>query len=423
VVSSFHSTAPDTLPGGDETKMDKPRLHQMLVCSLVVGKPTTDQLQALYDLSVRNNRNRGLTGVLLCGNGVFVHWLEGLEDYLQEAWATIAKDNRHEDIVILWQHHDAPERLFGDWVMGLRSTLVAQDLLGIMHVVKQQQSAKDMLRVGYYEVFTESFALLERVCAQKPMDMEGTSPGRRKLVGPALSVIAKMVTTPFQPKLVVQQLAPAQKASFNELSSLNTDASSMFRNSVPAEHTALFDMAAEGSDDLLTMLDMPMRCALGRDLWARRQNLSDKPLHWTYDGKLVVVVDHKTWRVGMHPELTYVAYEQATMAEKLSSANDIPSQFRQTTAYALFWDYAQSPDSRDLKLPSRFAKQPIQLRRRPPVPEPTLDPQQLRVLAILGKGKERMQDLAQALGISVGDMAQLLRPFYAARCIEVVPQK
>jgi hypothetical protein len=420
VVSSFHSTAPDTLSASAETKMDKPRLHQMLVCSLVVGKPRPDQLQSLYETSARNNRNRGITGVLLCGNGVFVHWMEGLDSYLQEAWQVIRKDSRHEDMVVLWEHHDAPERLFGDWVMGLRSTLVAQDLLGILHVVKLQQSAKDMLRAGYYEVFAEAFGLLERVCAQKTLDLESTSPGRRRLVGPALAVVAKMIADPFMPKVIEAPLKAAQKTSFTELSSLNTDASSMFKNSVPVEHTALFDMAAEGVDDLLTMLDMPMRCALGRDLWARRQYLSDKPLHWTYDGKLVVVVDHKTWRVGMHPELTHVAYEQSAMAEKLASANDIPAQFRHTTAYALFWDYAKSPESTDLKLPSRYHKLPIRLRRSPPVPEPTLDSQELRLVALISKSAERLPDIAQTMGLSVRDTIALLRPFYASRSIVTV---
>lgn len=420
-VNTGPSTSPDTLQA--ETRLDKPKLGQMLVCSLVVGKPLQVQLQALFDLSVRNNRNRGLTGVLLCGNGVFVHWLEGLTDYLDDAWRSIAKDTRHEDIAVLWENRDAPDRLFGDWVMGLRNTIVAQDLLALLNVVKLQQSPKAMLRAGYYEVFSEAVSLLERVCMPQA-DHSSTELHTKphKLVGPSRAVATAMLQTPFTPYMVAAVSASAKAGYHSELSSLHTDASSLFKNSVPMEHTALFDMAAEGVDDLLTLLDMPLRWALGRDLWQRRELLSDKPLHWTYEGKLVVVVDHKTWKVGMHPELTHVAYEQAVMNERLRSANDIPQQFRQTTAYALFWDYAQSDASDDLRLPARFTKRNmrIRLRRPPPVPAPTLAAQQQRLLDLLTHGPESLVDLAQSLGLQPDGMLELLRPFYAARCIETV---
>jgi hypothetical protein len=418
-ASTFPSTGPDTLSANADTRFEKPRLGQMFVCSLVVGKPLPPHLQALFDLSVRNNRNRGLTGVLLCGNGVFVHWLEGLDEHLQDAWRSIAKDQRHEKIVVLWENHDAPERLFGDWVMGLRSTIVAQDLLAILDVVKQQQSAKAMLRTGYYEVFAEAYNLLERVSAPARKDLESILPVSHKLSGPIRNVVAMMEQTRFAPSMV-QVAAPKKTAYNSELSPLSVDVSSVFKNSVPPEHAALFDMAAEGVDDLLTMLDMPLRWSLGKDLWARRKSLSERPLHWIYEGKLVVVFDHTTWKVGMHPELTHVAYEQATMVERLHSANDIPSQFRQTTAYALFWDYALSDQSKDLVLPVRFIKNRIRLRRQPPVPEPTLSTHQQRILAILGKGPERMADLAPVVGLPLDKMVSELRPFYATRCIEAV---
>jgi hypothetical protein len=419
-ASTFASTSPDTLSTMADTRSEKPRMGQMFMCSLVVGKPLPPHLQALFDLSVRNNRNRGLTGVLLCGNGVFVHWLEGLDDQLQDAWRAIAKDHRHEKIVVLWEHHDVPERLFGDWVMGLRSTIVAQDLMAILDVVKQQQSAKAMLRTGYYEVFADAYGLLERVCtAERFKNIESILPATRRLTGPIRDVVAAMERTPFVPTMV--QVPPSDKSAYySELSPLSVDASSMFKTPIPPEHAALFDMAAEGVDDLLTMLDMPLRWALGKDLWARRKSLSDHPLHWTYESKLVVVFDHATWKVGMHPELTHVAYERAVMVERLRSANDIPAQFRHTTAYALFWDYAMCDQSKDLVLPVRFIKNRIRLRRQPPVPEPTLSTRQQGILALLGKAPERLADLAQALHLSLRQMVNELRPFYATRCIEAV---
>ncbi len=419
------STQPDALSASlsvnGDTWLDKPTLGQMLMCSLVAGEPKPHHLQALADECTQNNRNRGLTGVLLCSNGVFVHWLEGLDNYLQDAWTSIAEDARHENIVVLWRRHDAPERLFGDWVMGLRNAIVAQDLLAMLGAVKAQHSAKVMLTHGYYEVFTDALALLQRVCAPgaKPDQNAALTNAQRQLLGPAKEVVAAMRASSFKPSIVTPQ-ARAAVAPASELSTLGTDVSSMFKNSVPAEHSALFDLAAEGVDDLLTMLDMPLRWALGADLWARRKTLSDKPLHWIYEDKLVVVFDHKTWRVGMHPELTHVAYETTAMVERLSSANDIPTQFRQTTAYALFWDYAMSDQSKNIKLPNRFMQGRIRLRKQPPTPAPTLTAHQSRIIAMLNKSPERLADLAQTMGLTLDRMAHELRPFYAARSIEAI---
>jgi Sensors of blue-light using FAD len=417
------STSPDTLSQAPDTKIDKPRLGQILVCSRVRGKPSAAQLKALHDLSAQNNRNRGLTGVLLCDDNVFVHWLEGMTDYLDEAWTSIINDNRHDKLVVFWECRDAPERLFGDWTMGLRNTFVARDLLEMLRRVQRLNSPKALLRAIHYEVFIESLDFLERVCAQSPgtASAPAVSPAANHIVlGPARHVLQAMDKVNFMPFAVTQEADAKAKAKYNELSSLATDASSMFKNSIPMEHTALFDMAAEGMDDLLTMLDMPLRLAMGKELWNRRAELSERPLHWTYEGKLVAVFDHSTWRVGLHPELTSVTYEQAVLTERLRSANDIPMQFRLTTAYALFWDYARSDQSADVKLPSRFLSRRIRLRRQPPVPEMMLQPGQQQLLAMLTKGPERLVDLAQSLGLTPEAMISLLKPFYAARCIEAV---
>ncbi len=428
--SAFLSTEPSslsTLPAelADDaiSKIDKLALGQMLICSHVRGKPTEKQLKALRDLCLTNNRNRGLTGVLLCGNGVFVHWLEGFDDYLQQAWQSISRDNRHERVAVLWQSKDAPERLFGDWTMGLRSPIVARDLLEMLRNVKRLHTPKAMLRANYYEVFVESLDLLERVCSAEHGAMPTPVVSRtanHAILGPARHVLKAMDVAIFLPFVVRAEVDAKDKAKYTELSSLETDASSMFKNSMPMEHGALFDLQAEGMDDLLTMLDMPLRLGLGQELWSRRKALAERPLHWTYEGKLVAVFDHSTWRVGLHPELTSEVYEQAVVTERLRSANDIPGQFRSTTVYALFWDYARSDHSFDVKLPSRFLSRRIRLRRPPPVPELMLQPRQQQLLQLLTKGPERMVDLAQSLGHSPEAMIGLLKPFYAARCIEAV---
>jgi Sensors of blue-light using FAD len=417
------STVPDTLSEAHGTKIDKPLLGQILVCSRVRGKPNAAQLKTLHDLSAHNNRNRGLTGVLLCDDNVFVHWLEGTNDYLNEAWHAIMNDNRHDKLVVFWECRDAPERLFGDWTMGLRNTFVARDLLEMLNRTKRLHTPKALLRAIHYEVFMESLDFLERVCSDSPSTASQAALSKavnHNVLGPARHVLKAMDKVNFMPFAVQREADAKDKEKYHELSSLATDASSMFKNSMPMEHDALFDMTAEGMDDLLTMLDMPLRLAMGRELWSRRKELPERPIHWTFEGKLVAVFDHRTWRVGLHPELTSVTYEQAILTERLRSANDIPAQFRITTAYALFWDYARSDHTPDVKLPSRFLSRRIRLRRPPPVPEMMLQPGQQQLLGLLVKGPERLVDLAQSLGLMPEAMIGLLKPFYASRCIEAV---
>lgn len=421
----FLRTEPSPLTAVAETKPPKLRLGQMLVCSHARGEPAEKYLKMLHDVCAANNRNRGLSGVLLYGSGVFVHWLEGSNEYLDEAWAAIAKDDRHEKISVLWHSTNAPERLFGDWTMGLRSPMVARDLLEMLRCIQDLHTPKALLRANCYEAFIDALDLLKRVCAADAENGDApvsamSQAAKHKLLRPARKVLRAMEKTGFLPYAVQAKTTPRDIAKFSELSSLEGEASSIFKHSVPMEQKALFDMQAEGMDDLLTMLDMPLRLALGRELWGRREGLTKRPLHWTYEGKLVAVFDHKTWRVGMHPELTSVAYEQAIVTERLASANDIPMPFRITTAYALFWDYARSDQSPDVKLPSRFTSRRIRLRRKPPVPELMLQPGQQQLLTLLAKGPERLADLGQTMGLMPDAMATLLKPFYASRCIEAV---
>jgi Sensors of blue-light using FAD len=189
------STMPSTLPMPLSIRQEPQGLGHMLVCSMVRGKPNDAQLQELNEHSARNNRNRGLTGVLLCGNGVFIHWLEGSVEYLDQAWKSIVQDKRHEKITVLWENKNAPERLFGDWFMGLRNAIVARDLLEILRTTKCLHTPKAMLRANYYDVFSDAFELLERVCAKDTTPTrqpKAASISSYTLLGPARDVVKTM---------------------------------------------------------------------------------------------------------------------------------------------------------------------------------------------------------------------------------------
>lgn len=73
-------------------------------------------LAELETLSARNNRERGLTGVLLTGGGLFFQVLEGEPEAVDEVYAAIARDPRHRDLLLLSEEL-AIHRLFPDWSM------------------------------------------------------------------------------------------------------------------------------------------------------------------------------------------------------------------------------------------------------------------------------------------------------------------
>jgi hypothetical protein len=64
----------------------------------------------------RCNTRDGVTGALVCRREVFVQLLEGPERQVRDAFARIARDDRHLDVV-LHAEDLVSERMFGDWAM------------------------------------------------------------------------------------------------------------------------------------------------------------------------------------------------------------------------------------------------------------------------------------------------------------------
>lgn len=66
------------------------------------------------------NAPRGITGLLLYKDGVFVQALEGPEAELQALYARIQQDPRHENVTTLLQG-SMQGRLFPRWAMGFQN--------------------------------------------------------------------------------------------------------------------------------------------------------------------------------------------------------------------------------------------------------------------------------------------------------------
>ena len=92
-------------------------MYQLVYVSVSSGTMNDGDLNAILDVSRRNNPPLGVTGVLLYLDQGFLQVLEGPKDAVLSIFAAIERDNRHGGVRVLVQH-DVEERLFGEWSMG-----------------------------------------------------------------------------------------------------------------------------------------------------------------------------------------------------------------------------------------------------------------------------------------------------------------
>ncbi|WP_157271023.1 BLUF domain-containing protein [Azohydromonas aeria] len=107
-------------------------LSQLIYISSATGETLANiehELRDILEVSVRNNRQQGLTGMLLYSNGGFMQVLEGEEEALQAAYGRIAADPRHKDLYLL-AHEPVAVRAFSQWHLGCRR-LDLQGLRGL----------------------------------------------------------------------------------------------------------------------------------------------------------------------------------------------------------------------------------------------------------------------------------------------------
>jgi hypothetical protein len=78
---------------------------------------TSDKLLALVSQCHRNNPDKGLTGMLLHGNGTFLQVLEGDDHVVDTLIGAIVADPRHIDMKIV-RREPVTRRQFADWSMG-----------------------------------------------------------------------------------------------------------------------------------------------------------------------------------------------------------------------------------------------------------------------------------------------------------------
>jgi len=67
--------------------------------------------------AARRNEELGVTGLLMTGGGLFFQILEGPREAVDQLWAAISADPRHQDVVLLAAQEGVATRVFPDWAM------------------------------------------------------------------------------------------------------------------------------------------------------------------------------------------------------------------------------------------------------------------------------------------------------------------
>jgi len=82
------------------------------------AKPFSEsELEKLGELSAENNKNLGVTGILMTSGGIFFQTLEGPEEAVDQVYSAISADSRHTDLVVLELELDVEGRHYPDWSM------------------------------------------------------------------------------------------------------------------------------------------------------------------------------------------------------------------------------------------------------------------------------------------------------------------
>lgn len=88
------------------------------LCYISTARPHvgSDAVDEILQVSRRNNRRAGVTGLLLFNGQRFLQLLEGPDEQVKAAYARILRDSRHFAVVKL-SERAIEEREFGGWDM------------------------------------------------------------------------------------------------------------------------------------------------------------------------------------------------------------------------------------------------------------------------------------------------------------------
>jgi hypothetical protein len=98
---------------------DVAMLHIVTYCSRASESVDAAALGHIVSTAQQYNACRGITGILVFSEGIFLQWLEGPRDAIIPLMKRIAKDPRHDGLVMLNELEEVRGRMFPNWSMEL----------------------------------------------------------------------------------------------------------------------------------------------------------------------------------------------------------------------------------------------------------------------------------------------------------------
>ncbi len=94
--------------------------------SLVAPDDRATVLGDIFTTARRHNRELGISGALMVTDDAFVQTLEGEESAVRDLFASISRDRRHDQVVLI--EETTAQRTFGRWAMAKVSTEGGPDI-------------------------------------------------------------------------------------------------------------------------------------------------------------------------------------------------------------------------------------------------------------------------------------------------------
>ncbi|MEM6661698.1 MAG: BLUF domain-containing protein [Pseudomonadota bacterium] len=114
--------------------------QRLIYTSDAVSDFHEEDLSQILDVSRRNNAICGVTGLLVYAEGHFLQLLEGRKTDVDDRYARIVTDNRHQNCKIV-HRQSAPSRCFPKWEMGFKSDV---SIDRIDHLAHELQSSVEL---------------------------------------------------------------------------------------------------------------------------------------------------------------------------------------------------------------------------------------------------------------------------------------
>lgn len=141
------------LRGADLDEAALPALYHFVYCSRAADGVDDVEVDRIVETAQRHNSERGITGVMTYGSGVFFQWIEGPAAQMQKLIASLHSDPRHYDIVSLDQSEERRERLYPNWEM---ERVEAEDIRAVLQ--DALESAEDEDNVAALKRILDHFA-------------------------------------------------------------------------------------------------------------------------------------------------------------------------------------------------------------------------------------------------------------------------